>query len=77
MLLTVGPSDGGEPRTMTVRAHASEGPLRYRDWVEANRAAVHEATGGRVGYVHIPDMGPRGYAEFHRGYLAEVHTARA
>jgi tricorn protease len=25
-----------------------------------------------VGYVHIPDMGPNGYAEFHRAYLAEV-----
>ena len=27
---------------------------------------------GRIGYLHIPDMGPRGYAEFHRGFLAEV-----
>ena len=25
-----------------------------------------------MGYVHIPDMGPHGYAEFHRLYLAEV-----
>ena len=47
-------------------------PARYREWVEANRAQVHEATDGRVGYVHVPDMGARGYAEFHRSYLAEV-----
>jgi tricorn protease len=40
--------------------------------VEGNRRRVHEASAGRVGYVHIPDMGARGYAEFHRGYLAEV-----
>ncbi len=26
---------------------------------------------GRVGYVHIPDMGAEGYAEFHRLYLTE------
>jgi tricorn protease len=32
---------------------------------------VHERTGGKVGYVHIPDMGPWGFSEFHRGYLAE------
>ena len=32
-----------------------------REWVEANRRKVVEATGGRVGYVHIPDMGPRGF----------------
>ncbi len=55
-----------------VRALASESLAHYRAWVEANRRRVHAATGGRVGYVHIPDMGPGGYAEFHRGYLAEV-----
>ncbi|MGH2587768.1 MAG: S41 family peptidase [Dehalococcoidia bacterium] len=59
------------PRIVTVRALANEQAARYRDWVEANRRAVHAATDGRVGYVHIPDMGPRGYAEFHRGFLRE------
>ncbi len=61
-----------ETRIVSVKALRSETPARYRDWVEGNRRQVHEATDGRVGYVHIPDMGPRGYAEFHRGYLAEV-----
>jgi tricorn protease len=59
-------------RTVTVRTLHDEQPSRYRSWVNGNRQRVHEATGGRVGYVHIPDMGPNGYAEFHRGYLAEV-----
>jgi tricorn protease len=59
-------------RTITVRTLHDEQPSRYRAWVNRNRQQVHEATGGRVGYVHIPDMGPNGYAEFHRGYLAEV-----
>lgn len=65
---------GGDeaPRTVTVRTLRNESAARYREWVENNRRHVHEATGGRVGYVHIPDMGPQGYAEFHRGYLAEV-----
>ncbi len=70
VLLTFAGED--EPRTVTVKALRSETPARYREWVEANRRRVHEATDGRVGYVHIPDMGPKGYAEFHRGYLAEV-----
>ncbi len=60
-----------EPRTVTVKAISDEQPARYRDWVEANRAHTHERTGGRVGYLHIPDMSPEGYAEFHRGFLAE------
>ncbi|RIK38391.1 MAG: peptidase [Chloroflexi bacterium] len=59
-------------RNVVVRAIHSERAARYRSWVEGNRRRVHERTGGRVGYVHIPDMGARGYAEFHRGYLAEV-----
>ncbi|GAA1507474.1 S41 family peptidase [Sphaerisporangium rubeum] len=59
------------PRTVTVKAMSDEQPARYRDWVETNRARVHERTGGRVGYLHIPNMGPLGYAEFHRGFLAE------
>ena len=62
-----------EPQNRMVVAKTlySEVPVRYRAWVEGNRRAVHDATKGRVGYVHIPDMGPNGYAEFHRGYLAE------
>ncbi|RME50456.1 MAG: peptidase, partial [Caldilineae bacterium] len=72
VLLTFAPQNGGEPRSFPVKTLYSEFPARYREWVETNRRRVHEATGGRVGYIHIPDMGADGYAEFHRGYLAEV-----
>lgn len=70
--LTVAGEEDSSPRTVTVKTLANEMPARYREWVEVNRHHVHEVTNGRVGYVHIPDMGARGYAEFHRGYLAEV-----
>ncbi|HEY7781233.1 MAG TPA: PDZ domain-containing protein [Ktedonobacterales bacterium] len=77
--VTIQPAEGGDPRTVTVRAlgdeHRDEADVRYRDWVEANRRHVHEATGGKVGYVHIPDMGSGGFAEFHRGYLVEYDHA--
>ncbi|MCC7138288.1 MAG: PDZ domain-containing protein, partial [Planctomycetes bacterium] len=63
---------GGARRTVSVRTLRDEQPLRYRDWVEANRARVHAETDGRVGYVHVPNMGPLGYSEFHRYYAAEV-----
>jgi tricorn protease len=65
-------SGGKRRRLVTVKTLGSEFGLRYRDWVEANRAHVHEATGGRVGYIHIPDMGARGYSEFHRYFGVEV-----
>jgi len=63
----------GEPetRTVTVRALSDETPARYRDWVKSKRAYVHGASEGRVGYLHVPDMGPGGFAEFHRGFLVE------
>ena len=61
----------GKERTVCVKALRNEEPARYREWVEANRQRVHRETRGRVGYVHVPDMGARGYAEFHRLYLAE------
>jgi tricorn protease len=57
---------------VVVRTLASEQALRYRDWVEGNRARVHAETDGRVGYVHIPDMMARGFAEFHRYFPTEV-----
>lgn len=70
--ITVAAAEGGEPRTVTVRALRNERAVRYREWVEENRRRVHEATDGKVGYVHVPNMGPLGYSEFHRGFLSEV-----
>ncbi len=70
--LTLAGPDGSEERTLTVKTLRSDTAARYRDWVAENRRRVHEATDGRVGYIHIPDMGPGGYAEFHRGFLTEV-----
>lgn len=63
--------NGREVRTVLVKTLRNETRARYREWVEKNRQRVHEETEGRVGYVHVPDMGPFGYAEFHRYYLAE------
>ncbi|MCL5116083.1 MAG: S41 family peptidase, partial [Firmicutes bacterium] len=72
VLLTVVPQSGGSARSVSVRALAEETPARYREWVEMNRRLVHERTGGRVGYLHIPDMQNPGFAEFHRGFLQEL-----
>ena len=59
-------------REVVVRTVASEADLRYHDWVSANRRKVDQATGGRVGYVHIPDMGIRGLQEFIRQYYPQI-----
>jgi tricorn protease len=68
--LTLAAPDG-TPREVLVTALADEAPARYREWVECNRAWVRAATGGRVGYFHLPDMMSAGFAEFHRYFAAE------
>lgn len=72
LFLTFRLAASGTLSTVLVKALRDPTPVYYREWVETNRARVHAATAGRVGYVHIPNMGPHGYAEFHRGFLAEV-----
>ncbi len=70
--LTIRDGETGEERREVVGTLTDETPLYYREWVEDCRSFVHEQTDGEAGYVHIPDMGPRGYAEFHRYFLGEL-----
>jgi tricorn protease len=44
----------------------SEEALRYQDWVRSRSAYVRERSGGRLGYVHVPDMTGLGWAQLHR-----------
>jgi tricorn protease len=69
--LVIEAAESQEIRTVTVKALSSERQARYRAWVESNRALVHTLSDGRLGYIHIPDMGNHGFAEFHRSYLVE------
>jgi tricorn protease len=70
--LTVAPAGGGAHRQVVVVPTASEEALRYHDWVRACRETVHERTGGRLGYLHIPDMVSTGWAQLHRDLRTEV-----
>ena len=70
--LTVLPSGGGDPRHPVVVPVADEEPLRYHAWVTDRRAYVHERSGGRLGYLHVPDMQAPGWAQIHRDLRVEV-----
>lgn len=70
--LTVSPSGGGDPRHTVVVPIADEEPLRYHAWVTDRRAYVHEKSGGRLGYLHVPDMVGSGWAQLHRDLRMEV-----
>ena len=64
----------GEDRRVVVVPLADENALRYQDWVHSRRDYVAAKSGGRLGYVHVPDMGAPGWAQLHRD-LRTVSTA--
>ncbi|MEU6809719.1 S41 family peptidase [Streptomyces sp. NPDC046831] len=70
--LTVSPSGGGELRHAVVVPVEDEEPLRYHAWVADRRAYVHEKSGGRLGYLHVPDMQAPGWAQIHRDLRVEL-----
>lgn len=70
--LTFVPDGEGPPRRVAVVPLADETPLRYQDWVAKRRAVVRELSGGRCGYLHIPDMGGSGWAQFNRDVRMEM-----
>ena len=59
-------------RQVTYQPITSETQLIYLDWVTANRRRVDSMTNGRVGYLHLPDMGAEGIREFIKWYYPQV-----
>ncbi|KUN37837.1 peptidase S41 [Streptomyces longwoodensis] len=72
--LTFTPAEGeaGRARRVAVVPLVDERPLRYQDWVAKRRQVVRELSDGRCGYLHIPDMGGSGWAQFNRDLRGEV-----
>ncbi|WP_416519606.1 S41 family peptidase [Streptomyces achromogenes] len=72
--LTFTPPDGepGGPRRVAVVPLVDERPLRYQDWVAKRREVVRRLSDGRCGYLHIPDMGGSGWAQFNRDLRMEM-----
>lgn len=58
---------------VTVLPIANESQLYYLKWVNENIEKVNKATNGRVGYVHIPNMGVDGLNEFVRYYYPQLN----
>jgi tricorn protease len=72
--LTVGAAANPEEATnVVVKLRGSERSVRYRHWVESNRRHVEEKSGGRVGYIHVPDTGGRGQRELFRQFYGQMN----
>jgi tricorn protease len=59
-------------RDVLVQPLGSESELNYQEWVQGNLRKVTEATGGKVGYLHVPDMQTNGLNEFNRQFYPQV-----
>jgi tricorn protease len=62
----------GTDRRVVVVPLATEHPTRYQDLVARQRAAVREASDGRLGYLKLPNMSAAGWADLHRDLFTEA-----
>ncbi len=60
-------------RDVLVRPISSEATLRFRAWIERNRAYVHEKSNGKIGYIYVPDTGVNGQNELFRQFFGQRH----
>ena len=59
-------------KKVVVKPIADEGPLEHFAWVQNNIRTVEKLSGGKVGYIYIPDMGPEGLSEWARYYYPQL-----
>jgi tricorn protease len=64
--------DPNGARDVVVHLLGSERRLRYVDWVRRNREYVAQKTGGKVGYIHLPDMGSAGLIAFDTWFYPQI-----
>jgi tricorn protease len=71
--LTVGPNPGSEgSHPVIVNTIPNEAALRHAAWIERNQQLVDRLSGGRIGYVYLPDTAWGGFTNFNRYFFAQV-----
>ncbi len=66
------PQEAGS-REVKVTTIAAETELRYLDWVQTRRQLVDELSGGRIGYIHVPNTAVEGSRELNKGMAAYAY----
>jgi len=69
------PERDEDAREVIVQTLSSDGGLRYRAWIEANRRHVDEASDGKVGYVYVPNTGVDGQNNLFRQFYGQRDKA--
>lgn len=63
---------GKDARKVVVKPISDEYPLYHYEWVQHNIEYVDKVSGGRIGYIYIPDMSEAGLNEFARYYYPQL-----
>lgn len=71
LTLNARPVDAGA-RSVLVKPIGNEMDLNYYAWTRHNRDYVERASDGKLGYLHIPDMGPDGIREFIKAFYPQL-----
>ena len=61
-----------DAKTHRLQPIGGEYLIRYREWVEKNRAAVDAASKGGIAYLHLPDMSRTGLIEFGKAFYPQA-----
>ncbi|MBX2858395.1 MAG: PDZ domain-containing protein [Cellvibrionaceae bacterium] len=72
--LSVSPNANGKPaRDILLKPIARETNLRYLTWVKERAAYVEKLSGGRIGYIHLPNTQVPGNRELFKQFLPQVN----
>jgi len=66
------PRRDASARDVVVRLSANEDAPRYREWIEAKRRYVSDKSGGKVGYLYVPNTGIEGQDNLFRQFYGQI-----
>lgn len=67
-------SDGKSSYEIVVEPIPNERSLRINDFAEANRRHVAQESGGRIGYVYLPNTAEDGFRAFNRFFYGQLES---
>lgn len=71
-LLVADNPKGKGAKTVVVVPSGNEYRARLWSWIEANRKYVDEKSGGKVGYVYVPNTDSAGFTYFNRMFFSQL-----
>jgi tricorn protease len=74
--LSVNAKPQGEgARRIVVKTVGNDTQIRYADWIHDRREYVNRASNGKIGYIHLYDMGDMGLKQFARDFPPQWNKA--